>query len=99
MSQHTPGPWSINSDGEHGLITIYHRDMGHKQICDMCLVAMDGNHELDQEERANAYLIAAAPQLLAACKAALNELESVLEKTNAVLDLLANAISKAEGGR
>ena len=63
MTPHTPGPWVIEphaDDAEHLSITAMAQDW----IADCNL----GDHRLDENE-ANACLIAAAPDLLAALKA------------------------------
>jgi hypothetical protein len=98
---HTSGPWTCAEqndwDGAH-IIDKYGRIVADCQGCDI-----PGAHgEVGTDEaKANAYLLAAAPDLLAACKAALAlmqdpdsdeyfdafKLESILE----------SAISKAEG--
>jgi hypothetical protein len=61
MTQHTPGPWQvIEGWPDIGIVT------------DKVLVAMVKNDEdspcTDEEQAANARLIAAAPDLLAVCK-------------------------------
>ena len=58
--QYTPGPWTVENDG----MTV---SMGGQ--CVIVGPAPDGSR-ID-EERANARLIAAAPDLLVACKALL----------------------------
>ena len=76
MTQHTPGPWGIGDGGMH----VYYvnpeieagkniDDPSHDSIVAKC----DGMGVLsgipDDERQANARLIAAAPELLEACKA------------------------------
>ena len=97
---HTPGPWEakrlIDRDGNpYSTHYIAHIDIGP------CMVwAPPGN----VEQEANAFLIAASPDLLAACIAAKNGIEtSSFDRYAAAtlrpcyLQLLA-AIAKAEGG-
>jgi hypothetical protein len=97
MTQHTPGPWthsqwgqtiSINADGFTGIANIN----------------PSGNHKSGipkPEDRANARLIAAAPDLLETAKLALADLQES-EKRNGYQnfksgELLRAAIAKAEG--
>jgi hypothetical protein len=100
MSEHTPGPWF--SAGPFGPV---------EEIGDFSVDSQRGDHiaqiprgiEMSFAERqANAHLIAAAPDLLQACKAAyllFSEDESRnASKTIAHLPrILADAIKKAEG--
>ena len=63
MSQHTPGPWRIARD-TYGVERIWGPQ-------DESVACAEGDGFIDDEERkANAQLIKAAPALLAACKAA-----------------------------
>lgn len=63
MTQHTPGPWEVIGNGWH--VSIVRADDNNTTICDTQL------QEDSYETIANANLIAAAPDLLAACKAML----------------------------
>jgi hypothetical protein len=86
-TQHTPGPWmaSVNS------IIVFAR--GQDRIC-----TLNSNETLfpKSEREANARLIAAAPELLEACKVALNYCSQLPE--GSALELrLSDAIAKAEG--
>ena len=85
MSNSTPGPW---------------------HVCDEHNVTRDGVHMIhshhplaaaDDESRANACLIAAAPELLEACRRAKSLLEDEGYQWSATLILLTQAIAKAEG--
>jgi len=78
MSAHTPGPWML---ANHKQWIV---DSGVRTIAKM--EAFDG-FETD------ARLIAAAPELLAACKKALNSLDLDLQ----AMATLEQAIAKAEG--
>jgi hypothetical protein len=82
MSGHTLGPWHI---GGNGLI-VY--SLGGYAICDVKTF-----HGRVDDDTANARLIAAAPELLEACKMALDDgdCQTVTE------DWLRKAIAKAEG--
>jgi len=89
MGKHTPGPWHAddNGDGTH------------------CITAGRGADVADTrssaDERANARLIAAAPQLLAACEAAtaLAAIAATVDPLTAAAasDALAAALKKARG--
>lgn len=78
MSKHTPGPWRVDTTkalGAYGVWTAYPTHPGHdgagyeSQICSMMPFERMG----DREKRdADAALIAAAPDLLAALKAVLD---------------------------
>ena len=97
MSEYTPGPWRTS---HHGYPTLY---QVHAFIEPGIagLWSPDGNGE----QQANARLIAAAPDLLAACKVAL-EVIAGLEGQQAMADdshrprveAILAAISQAEGG-
>jgi hypothetical protein len=95
MTKHTPGPWTIAKSGEHIEIR------GNPQTTNMVnsdLARCGGPKSwLDESEvEANARLIAAAPDLLAACKAVIVTLK-IASEVDAIPQLLA-AIRKAEGG-
>lgn len=101
---HTPGPWEPCYHWRHpncpcGTHRGYVWDStGDRVIAQMGCDRSDGEQVYDepgkQEARANAHLIAAAPDLLAACKAALGAFEF-----NHCInwDDLRRAIEKAEG--
>ncbi len=114
MSEHTPGPWVIAS-GSHvcgrwtGMVRIeasedFHSngqdypDGGSTKSYTNVVCGLSGHSET---AIANANLIAAAPDLLAACKA-VDELESdgyVIPKGHlAAFTAVRKAIAKAEGG-
>lgn len=95
----TPGPWSTGSDEDAHI--VYDAALGYVADC--------GSDDGDAEaERANARLIAAAPDLLAACKSAVvyaalgcaNSMKSTKKgrsEAGKVLEQLHTAIAKAEG--
>lgn len=104
-SKHTPGPWTIG--GDDGAIWIQSPVSSDNVICD--LVGRDADC-LAVEDEANARLIAAAPELLAALKAVDLVWERQNLPTNAVhgpdclgddeheaWGLVITAIAKAEG--
>ena len=66
MTQHTPGPWLVLSDDDHSdALTI--QDQDELTIADIWGFAAP---DRDGQEQANARLIAAAPELLAALREA-----------------------------
>lgn len=94
-SQHTPGPWHYSPDVSlHNTALVYGADK--------YLVADAGRiHRRQPEEQiANAHLIAAAPDLLTACKGLLKcmQVEPECAIYKAHMKLAEDAIAKA-GGR
>ena len=94
----TPGPWTVTHD-----LDSYYVVSGSVALAEVSRFSDDGG-PTDTEQRANARLIAAAPELLEACKlfqAALTEyrLRDVKKRFSLCLaDAAAsNAIAKAEG--
>ena len=93
-TQHTSGPWSvIKGSPQAGIITAPNRSLGIAEVF--------GGGETDI---ANARLIAAAPQMLAALRAALEAMGDSYDATDAageagasVWDQVANAIESATG--
>lgn len=95
-TKHTPGPWRAHSnlqmkhDGFSHVISSDHPSVGSWSI------AMIGTHDGIEYATANAQLIAAAPDLLNACKAMLEAWECRCESAGIVK--IQEAIKKAEGG-
>jgi len=88
--RHTPGPWEVFDMGlSDGRLTIGAEE---KTICDTL------NDMLDSEDEhiANAYLIAAAPELYAAACDVVADFEESVSRYPSLLRLAA-AIAKAEG--
>jgi hypothetical protein len=92
-AKHSPAPWVAQCD--------HHRTNRRKR---MAMVATSngsmsidatGSGESYPQDVANAHLIAAAPELLAAARAALND--RMHKEWPEVADLLIAAITKAEG--
>jgi hypothetical protein len=94
MNKHTPGPWEIVGMKKEpqtvGAIVSYHSYRDGKYVCGMS-VCIYG-----EEAEANARLIAAAPDLLAACERALEKL-NLIGGLPATIRVLQEAISKAKG--
>lgn len=84
MSKHTPGPWVVEKDG-------FSLAMGGQVVA----TAIAPDRASINEQRANASLISAAPDLLAACYAAMGAIIGLgLENTE---KRIREAIAKAEG--
>ncbi len=94
VSKHTPGPWRIWDNPMAWNVVIW---AGEKQVG-----IATGNIEVSREQAiANAHLMAAAPDLLGACMAAMAYLvdppSGFKENREAAADIIRNAIKKAEG--
>lgn len=85
QTHHTPGPWTA--------VMAY----GYKiKAADGMIVASLPTHcPLTWENPANAYLVAAAPDLLAVCSRLLDELDGQLTVDDHIGQMLRNAIAKA----
>ena len=98
-TKHTPGPWEVRKNSEHLIQSCSGDTIASVEIgCGCCSV------DADNEDKANARLISAAPCVLSAAKNALNvlagfavgDLKSIRKDSPAILELRA-AIKKAEG--
>lgn len=95
MEKHTKRPWKISE----------HLDTGESVVrdADDIIVANCGvdqwEHRREPEMKANAKLIAAAPDLLIACKAAFEQLQvyGLVTGEGDLMDTLNNTINEAEG--
>lgn len=99
MSKHTPAPWNIQIDWEdrYPICIIDPTTTNHPQgalhICNV-------NPNLSDESQANARLIAAAPELLAALEALENTASNTFHnnpKLAEVIQAARAAIAKAQG--
>ena len=106
MTKHTPGPWLLAGDDGKSDATAYARTPVNQNPLYIARVYGEGvlasSSPGTEERKANARLIAAAPDLLAACKAALSLVESLPydptdRQTLRINDQIADAIAKAEG--
>lgn len=90
MGKHTPGPWGYEMDDYVTQVFVIDRDPGR-------LVIAEVNEQPEQE--ANARLMAAAPELLAALKRAEQAIHSEYCSTKCHAECVAvtDAIKKAEG--
>ena len=101
-TKHTPGPWSVASY-EAGKVVIEAHD--GSDVAELIWCDKPGIVEMC---KADAALIAAAPDLLAACKEAIAELTNARGgypswnatpgRVQCALNLLRAAIARAEGG-
>ena len=87
--RHTPGPWHTTDDNRWSEVLAW-KDASNQHLVAAC--ATDGADR--RECQANARLIAAAPDLLAACKATLWAIENAEPLPYAALQ---EAIDDAEG--
>lgn len=108
--KHTPGPWRF--DGEIDAVVSSAGQLrrsalmgDYRGVIIASLVESHGGRgarpEAAPEATANAALIAAAPDLLAACEIALKDSRSAPRGkglSDDVADILADAIAKARGG-
>lgn len=85
--KHTRGPWQVEQAFGYKI-----RAAGGKLVAEVSTLL-----PLTWESPANAYLIAAAPDLLLACHAALAELEKRPAGNPRVLRLLRDAVARASG--
>lgn len=94
-AQHTPGPWSVTSEIDRIFNGELIRPGKPEERNTPVAVVCDFNRfDRDDERKANARLIAAAPDLLAACEAALSDGPEHF----AVAKQLQAAIARATGG-
>lgn len=111
--EHTPGEWTIADDDgvQVPFIPIYAGSIGEPTYKDICKVAcsLDGDDEfvISEEDRANARLIAAAPDMLEALEALLAHYIVIADsgdcgfwepRKEPVVIAAQAAISKATGG-
>ena len=97
MSKHTPGPWSVHRWSWPTEVTgPIHQVISSDNFLTAFVPAWDdprpGEVEASEEAKANARLIAAAPELLEACKVALGIIGFGAEH-----DQISDAIAKATG--
>ena len=93
--QHTPGPWTYEA---HAMGTVY--TIQDKHNCHVTTIeTLDS--VADPHNKANAYLIAAAPELLAVAQGALGYLEALppqYRPDEAWFVPLRQAVAEATGG-
>jgi len=93
-TKHTPGPWGMGQTGESSDFEI---NAGNKQVA----VVRDGRHVLDmksnEESTANARLIAAAPELLAALNRMMRVTPMANDQQIEAIQQAMTALAKVEG--
>lgn len=99
MSNHTPGPWIVEWGDKTPIYVSPESRHEYVSICKVLPIddeidCDDGDFIVGSQTKANAHLIAAAPELLAACEAA--EWNS-LDLPEFVVERLLAAIAKAKG--
>ena len=87
-SVHTPGPWRVRQNAETPLYVA--AKASHGFVCVADIWGVEEQNEIDGEARANARLIAAAPDLLEMARSARNAFEERIscfrEERQEVLD-------------
>ena len=98
MGKHTPGPWAIDESHINGSINAGKR---HVALASFYNCHDEEVRVTRDQQKANAQLIAAAPDLLAALKQALEALERAddygVPGLGRIIDAADDAIRKAEG--
>jgi hypothetical protein len=95
---HTPGPWKVARSSGDGKRIFVQSDLD-RDNWHCCRCEVDSDDCDSKTAKANAILIAAAPELLDACKGLMDLLtdEASEVKPGPVYEAAANAIRKAEG--
>jgi hypothetical protein len=92
MAKHTPGPWGVL---DHAILSEKVNAYGNFWVAGFGR----GDAQLTEEDHANARLIAAAPELLAACQRLLNTCglsEDIIDEMDVeAIELARAAIAKA----
>lgn len=89
-AKHTLGPWSFHLDGDANRYSI----LAHGN---WLISFLHNGEQLSEKQLANARLIAAAPELFAACEVALRRLRDPAKGVVPVYDQLRTALAKAAG--
>ena len=92
MSKHTLGPWRVVP-----LAGVYNGRLSVQNSAGRTIVDVLLEPEDEQEDEANARLIAAAPDMLAALKEGDSELLGGFSPNTRIRTVLRRAIAKAEG--
>ena len=96
MNKHTPSPWRTIESANTTMRTVVGPDFpGQGYIADVNLCRTNDAQDVDGE--ANARLIAAAPELLAACQQTLAYFLRSQQSHAPEVKALQSAINKAEG--
>lgn len=104
MNAFTPGPWHLSDERHDGDERMIHDDFDGHGCVIACVWPLGADFDNDGHgsRDANARLIAAAPELLAACEAAFEQWyigddDENREEAYAAQSLLRGAIAKATG--
>lgn len=105
--KHTPGPWRVdttNAFGAYGVWTDYSTHPGHDgagyglQVCSVLTVSFkQTDRETRPERGANARLIAAAPELVAACEAMIEAVDGSHAQVMFAIGVMKRVVAKAKG--
>ena len=79
MSKHTPGPWKAHFNVPFAAIEGHIIKTDYGAQCPIASLWVGGGTEGKPRQIANSHLIAAAPELLAACKDLLSEHKAMNE--------------------
>ena len=103
MSKHTPGPWDTDvQEHDEPYMNITIRAKHRRKICSIDIDDAPVQ-DYNAEQRANARLIAAAPDMFEAIEETLqsaikNRMHDSIEITSDAVEMLRAAIAKAKGG-
>ncbi len=92
MSKHTPGKWVAEFDGEHWNVVVEGGEGFGRDI-----VGCEGLFRCDGSDQANAYLIAAAPELLVAGRMLIDSIEGRGTTPEEAITAIRAAVAKATG--
>ena len=102
MTNHTSGPWRVET-WDYSLATPPRKELNiqnERMLIATCQCDHDGDNPYvipKGDAEANARIMAAAPELLAACKAARMTCDGANPAHEAIYNQLSEAIAKAEG--
>lgn len=97
-TKHTPGPWSLDRDGD--IRSSHTAENGYASEYVATMLFNNYRDERIEERLPNARLIAAAPDLLAACEAVLSAIDIYPERQHPMTAseiVLRAAVVKAKG--
>lgn len=103
VTRHTPGPWGIYPDRDKfESFSVEMVDGGAvvaivQNVEDFSCIDEDNADAVDAECEANAHLIAAAPDLLEACRVVFRKCVQNQAEGDSIGKLMAGVIAKAEG--
>lgn len=100
---HTDGPWLVQFDGFDEKLHVSSQDRLDGDKVEIASISVGYADQFEAEQQANARLIAAAPEMLEALKAAYALIDDVIAGDDPdmaiakMVDVVGDAISKAEG--